>query len=206
MISNSHFSSHWEAALQHHLLPINQQQPHIHALTPFPKFYLLHTSKDGSFFSNCYYNVRIIHELLYQGSDVFIPLSSHSNDLMWYIPLCLSSGFLVTIQYSKHLRRKEGFFLSSHRIPASTWQTRKIHHLWILFFQSQSHYHSTLLSFTPQKNSLACVLLSCSSNDFWSKINNRTACSDSIYLCTELYSRILSREDGNLRKRFKSAI
>lgn len=110
MISNSHFSSHWEAALQHHLLPINQQQPHIHALTPFPKFYLLHTSKDGSFFSNCYYNVRIIHELLYQGSDVFIPLSSHSNDLMWYIPLCLSSGFLVTIQYSKHLRRKEGFF------------------------------------------------------------------------------------------------
>lgn len=113
MISNSHFSSHWEAALQHHLLPINQQQPHIQAVTSFPKFYLLHISKDGSFFNSCYHNVRITHELLYQRWDVFVPLSSHSNNLTWEILLCLSSGSLVTVQYSKHLGRKEVFSLIS---------------------------------------------------------------------------------------------
>lgn len=150
--------------MQHHLLPINQHQPCIQAMTSFPKFYLLHISKEGSFFDNCYHNVRIIHELLYQGCDVFIPLSSHSNALMWKTSLCLSSGFLVTIQYSKHLGRKEVFLLSSHHIPANTCQPRKTH----CFFQSQSHYHSKP-EVSHLKRSFVCTLLSYSLNDFCSK-------------------------------------
>lgn len=176
MISNSHFSSHWEAALQHHLLPINQQQPHTQAVTSFPKFYLLHISKDGSFFNNCYHNVRIIHELLDQGCDVFIPLSSHSNNLMWEIPLCLSSGFLVTIQYSKHLGRKEGFSLiSSYSSKHMTAQKNT------LFFPVTKPLPQQTTSFTPQKNSLVCTLLSCFLNE--ARESHRTACSDSICLC-----------------------
>lgn len=143
-ISNSHFSSHCEAALQH-LLPINQHQPCIPAMTSFPKFYLFHISKEGSFFDNCYHNVRIIHELLYQGRDVFIPPSSHSNDLMWKTSLCLSSGFLVTIQYSKHLGRKEVFLLSSYSSKHMTAQKNT------LFFPVTKPLAQQTTSFTPQK-------------------------------------------------------